>query len=76
MKSRNVHIVPVKGWAVKREGNRRNIYITLTKDQAIEMGRKIAKKEKSELVIHNSDGKISDKDNYGNYPFVARDGNC
>ncbi|MBK9334112.1 MAG: DUF2188 domain-containing protein [Ignavibacteria bacterium] len=27
----------------------------------------------SELVIHNRDGKISDKDSYGNDPFPERD---
>ncbi len=75
MKNRNVHILPAKGWGVKMEGRRKNTFITLTKGQAIEIGRKIAKKENLELVIHNSDGKISDKDSYGNDPFSARDGN-
>jgi len=74
MKNNNVHIVPAKGWGVKREGSRKNTFITLTKSQAIEIGRKIAKKEKLELVIHNSDGKISDKDSFGNDPFPPRDG--
>ena len=73
MKNRNVHIVPAKGWGVKIEGYKKNSFVTLTKAEAIEIGRKIAKKEKSELVIHNSDGKISDKDSYGNDPFPARD---
>jgi len=74
MKNNNVHIVPAKGWGVKREGSRKNTFITLTKSQAIEIGREIARKEKLELVIHNSNGKISDKDSYGNDPFPPRDG--
>jgi hypothetical protein len=74
MKNKNVHIVPAKGWGVKREGNKRNTFITLTKNQAIDIGRKIAKDEKLELIIHNSDGKISDKDSFGNDPFPPRDG--
>ncbi|MBK8553454.1 MAG: DUF2188 domain-containing protein [Ignavibacteria bacterium] len=73
MKKKNVHIVPAKGWGVKKEGNKRNTFIALTKSQAIEIGRKIAKKEKSELIIHNRDGRISDKDSFGNDPFPARD---
>lgn len=73
MKSKNVHIVPAKGWGVKKEGDKRNTFITLTKSQAIAIGRKIAKKNKLELIIHNSDGKISDSDSYGNDPFPARD---
>lgn len=74
MKNKNVHIVPAKGWGVKKEGHKKNAFIALTKNQAIEIGRKIAKKEKLELVIHNLDGKISDKDSYGNDPFPPRDG--
>ncbi len=74
MKNKNVHIVPTKGWGVKREGNKKNTSIALTKNQAIEIGRKIAKKEKCELIIHNNDGKISDSDSFGNDPFPPRDG--
>jgi len=74
MKKKNVHIVPAKGWGVKKEGRKKNDFIALTKSQAIEIGREIAKREKSELVIHNRDGKISDKDSYGNDPFPPRDG--
>lgn len=73
MKNKNVHIVPAKGWGVKMEGIKRNSFITLTKNQAIEIGRRIAKKEKCELIIHNKDGKISDSDSFGNDPFPARD---
>ncbi len=32
-----------------------------------------AKARKVEHVIHNMDGKISDKDSYGNDPFPQRD---
>jgi hypothetical protein len=73
MKNKNVHVVPAKGWGVKREGNKRNTFIALTKSQAIEFGRKIAKIEKSELIIHNRDGKISDKDSFGNDPLPPKD---
>ncbi len=73
MKRKNLHIVPAKVWAVKREGSKKNSFISLTKNQAIEIGRKIAKKEKLELIIHNRDGTISDSDSYGNDPFPPRD---
>ena len=73
MKNKNLHIVPAKGWGVKMEGRRKNTFITLTKGQAIEIGRKIAKKEKCELIIHNKEGKINDSDSFGNDPFPARD---
>ncbi len=73
-KKKNQHVIPVKdGWAVKGENNSRRTKITKTKSEAVERARKIAKNKKSELVIHNKDGKISDKDSYGNDPFPARD---
>ena len=61
------------GWAVKGEKNKRNTKLTETKSEAIEKARKIAKNQKTELVIHNRDGKISDKDSYGNDPFPPGD---
>ena len=70
---KNQHVVPSsdtpsKKWAVKGEGNKRNTKLTLTKDKAVERARQIAKNQKTELVIHNKDGKISDKDSFGNDP--------
>jgi hypothetical protein len=39
---------------------------------AIGRVRKISINQKSELVIHNRDGKISQKDSHGNDPFPPR----
>jgi len=39
----------------------------------VDRAREIAKNQKTELVIHNRDGKISDKDSYGNDPFPPKD---
>ncbi len=72
--NKNQHVVKAKdGWAVRGEKNSLRTKITRTKSEAVELARKIAKNKKSELVIHNKDGKISDKDSYGNDPFPARD---
>ena len=71
---KNQHVIPVKeGWAVKGEKNSRRTKITRTKSEAVNRARKIARNKKSELVIHNRDGTISDKDSYGNDPFPERD---
>lgn len=73
-KKKNVHVVPHSdGWAVKKEGSQRASKILKTKAPALEQGRKIAKQDKVELVIHNKDGKISDKDSYGNDPHPPKD---
>lgn len=71
---KNVHIVPRSGgWAVKKEGNSRASEIHRTKNEATGAGREIAKENKVELVIHNKDGKISDKDSYGSDPNPPKD---
>ena len=43
-----------------------------TQREAIEIARTIARKEQSELVIHGKDGRIRQKDSYGNDPFPPR----
>ena len=61
------------GWNVLGEGNKKPTKITQTKAEAIEIAREIAKNQKSELVIHNQNGRISDKDSFGNDPYPPKD---
>lgn len=66
---KNQHVVTQgKDWAVKGEGNKKNTKIVPTQKQAIDIARVIAKNQQSELVIHNKEGKIRDKDSFGNDP--------
>lgn len=37
-----------------------------TKQEAIKEARKISRNQKTELIIHNLDGKINQKDSHGN----------
>jgi hypothetical protein len=53
-------------WAVKGEGNTKVTKIAKTQKEAIDIGKKIAKNQKSELIIQNTEGKIRSKDSYGN----------
>ena len=39
-----------------------------TQKEAITIAREIAKNQQSELVIHRPDGRIRDKDSFGNDP--------
>ena len=74
MGKRSIHVVPHKrGWAVKREGSSRAVRVTRTKQEALDIGRKLAKKSKVELVIHNEEGRIIDKDSYGHDPYPPKD---
>lgn len=74
MSNKNQHVVPSgKDWAVKGEGNGRKTAIVDTQAEAIKIAREIAINQKSEVVIHRPNGRIRDKDSYGNDPFPPRD---
>lgn len=67
---KNQHVVPhEEGWAVKGEGNDRATSVHDTQEAAIEAARAIARNQESELLIHGRDGKIRQKDSYGNDPY-------
>jgi len=71
---KNQHVVRKEnGWAVRGAGNKKATKITRTQKEAIEAAREIAKNQKSEVVIHGRDGKIRDKDSYGNDPNPPKD---
>lgn len=70
----NQHVVKREnGWAVVGEGNSRDTSVHSTQSEAIERAREIARNNRSEVIIHGQDGKIRDKDSYGNDPFPPRD---
>lgn len=62
MNKKDQHVIPLgNGWAVKRAGSDRFTVITETKREAVEVARKIAKNNNSELVIYGKDGRIQKK---------------
>lgn len=68
---KNQHVVPHDGvWAVRGAGNDRVTSMHRTQSEAQEAARQIAINQKSEVVVHREDGRIRDKDSYGNddYP--------
>lgn len=71
---KNQHVVKGKeGWNVQGENNSKATSNHNTQKEAIERAREIAKNQKSEVVIHGRDGKIRDKDSYGNDPHPPKD---
>jgi uncharacterized protein YdaT len=73
-KGKNQHVVKTdNGWSVKGAGNSRATSTHKTQKEAIDKARDIAIKQKSEVVIHGKDGKIRDKDSYGNDPCPPKD---
>lgn len=72
---KNQHVTkhPGGGWQVKGAGNEKATKVTPTQQQAIDAAKKIAKSQGSEVVIHGENGRIRDKDSYGNDPNPPKD---
>ncbi len=74
MSHRNQHVVPrPEGWAVRGEGNSRDTSHHGTQAEAAHAARDIARNQRSEVVIHDRQGLIRDRDSYGNDPNPPRD---
>ncbi len=68
-KGKNQYVVPTKdGWGVRGEGNKKLTVKTETKAEAQKIGTSIAKNQQSELTILKKDGKIQNKNSFGNDP--------
>lgn len=70
---KNQHVVPHDGgWAVRGENNSWVTSTHSTQAAAIDAGRAVAQRERSELVIHRPNGQIRDKDSHGRDTFPPR----
>ena len=69
------HVVhnPDGGWSVIKEGASRASKTFSKQSTAVNHAREIARKEGAEVYIHGKDGRIRDKDSYGNDPHPPRD---
>jgi len=76
MPNKSTHVVPNKekgGWDIKQSGGLKSSGHFDTKNEAVDRAREISKNQKTELTIHNKDGKIAKKDSHGNDPFPPKD---
>jgi RNA 3'-terminal phosphate cyclase len=66
---KNQHVVK-RGddWAVRGERNSRDTSHHPTQREAEAAARQIAMNQRSEVIIHGTDGKIREKNSYGNDP--------
>src|SRR4051812_42945867 len=70
---KNQHILQREGrWAVRGEGNDRDTVRCDTQAEAIRVATEIAKNQRGELVIHDRNGRIRERNSYGNDPFPPR----
>ena len=70
----SIHITPHKdgGWQVKTAGASKAAKRTSTQQEGIAFGTEQAKRNGSELYIHNKQGRIREKNSYGNDPFPPK----
>jgi hypothetical protein len=70
----NQHVTPHNGmWQVKRENASRATKVFQKKSDAVSYAHDIAKRQQGELVIHDRNGRIIDKDSFGNDPCPPKD---
>lgn len=70
---KNQHVVPhPDGWAVKSEGAGRATRVAETQREAMEIAREIAKNQGSERIVHGENGRIRQKNSYGNDPHPPK----
>ena len=71
---KNQHVVRRgQDWVVRGAGNKRDTSHHNTQAEAIEQAREIARNQQSEVVIHDRQGRIRDKDSYGKDPHPPKD---
>lgn len=63
----------LKKWRVIGEGNQKSSHLADTKEEAINLAIIICKNQKSELFVHNKNGKIAYRNSYGNDPCPPKD---
>ncbi len=71
---KKIHVIPHQGeWAVRHNSVGRPAKLFEKKAEAVKWGRAMAKKEKTEFVIHGRDGKVQNSDSYGHDPCPPKD---
>jgi stress response protein YsnF len=73
MTKRNQHVVPhINGWAIKGAGSERATKVVPTQREAIGIARSIAQNQQSEMLIHRENGRIRERNSYGNDPHPPK----
>jgi uncharacterized protein YdaT len=66
MSKKAQHVIPTGGkWRVRRSGSARASGIYDTQEEAISRAREIARSQRTELYIHGRDGRIRERNTYG-----------
>lgn len=73
-RNRNQHVTPHPngGWQVKGAGNLKATVRTKTQAEAYKVAKEIATNEHSEVIVHGQNGRIREKNSFGNDPFPPK----
>lgn len=67
------HVTPRGSkWSVRKAGASRASGVFDTQKEAVKEARKLARNQKTELYIHGRDGRIRERDSYGNDPYPPK----
>lgn len=70
--SKNVHVVPSgSGWVVEIDGEAAS-HLYPSRWEAMQVGRRLARANQVEYVVHGPDGRVSQRDRYSRDPFPPR----
>ncbi|MBA9077085.1 DUF2188 domain-containing protein [Rufibacter quisquiliarum] len=70
---KNQHVVKhSNGWAVRGAGNEKATKVTQTQNEAIQYAKQIASNQNSEMLVHGRDGRIRERNSYGNDPHPPK----
>lgn len=73
MEKKGQHVVPSGDkWSVRKTGAARASGTFGTQAEAITRGREIAQHQRTELYIHGRDGRIRERNSFGNDPFPPK----
>jgi hypothetical protein len=73
MQRKGQHVVPSNGgWAVRKAGSARATSTHATQEEAISAATEIARNQKTELYIHGRDGRIRERNSYGQDPHPPK----
>lgn len=73
MAKKGQHVVPRSdGWSVRKTGATRASSVHATQADAIEAATRLARNQKTELYIHGRDGRIRERNSYGNDPVAQK----
>jgi sporulation protein YlmC with PRC-barrel domain len=68
------HVTPNEegGWKTVREGVKEPVHTARLKADVVKRARRVAKSEEAQLIIHRSDGKITEERTYGHDPAESK----